>query len=161
PIARLAVVALALASPVTFKALYFGHPEELLGAAMCAGALLLAARGRSLAAGVLLGLAIATKQWAVLAFVPTLLAAREARRRPDRRPEDALALLALILLLRCLLDPLTYSYHHAPFLIALVAYEAVRRRGVPVLGLFAALMLWLTASVVAPGGDPYLLNRFY
>jgi hypothetical protein len=22
-------------------------------------------------------------------------------------------------------------------------------------------MLWLTASVVAPGGDPYFLNRFY
>lgn len=256
-IARAAAVALVLASPMTFKSLFWGHPEELLGAAMCVASLLLAARGRSLWAGILLGLAIATKQWAVLAFLPILLAARQDRlrltvaaavaaavfigpvfasnpghfldtqtaaaatqgnrgvtptniwwpyahvisrqdtggghvalayalpkslndlshplvvlaaialpllfwrRRPDRRPEDALALLALIFLLRCLLDPLTYSYHHAPFLIALVAYEATRRRGLPVLGVFAALMLWLTASVVAPGGDPYELNRFY
>jgi hypothetical protein len=256
-VARAAVVALILASPMTFKSLFWGHPEELLGAAMCVASLILAARGRSLAAGILLGLAIATKQWAVLAFLPILLAARQDRlrltvsaalaaavfigpmvlsdpgrfwdtqtaaaatqgnrgvtptniwwpyvhvisrqatgnghvalayalptglndishplvvlaaitlpllfwrRRPDRRPEDALALLALIFLLRCLLDPLTYSYHHAPFLIALVAYEATRRRGLPMLGILAAVMLWLTASVVAPGGDPYLLNRFY
>jgi Glycosyltransferase family 87 len=256
-VARAAVVALCLASPMTFKTLYWGHPEELLGAALCVGALILATRGRSFAAGLLLGLAIATKQWAVLALLPILLSARQDRlrltvvaavaavvfigpmfasdpghflhtqtaaaatqgnrgmtptniwwpyahvisrhptgdghvalgyglstrlndlthplvvlgaialpllywrRRADRRPEDALALLALIFLLRCVLDPLTFSYHHAPFLIALVAYEGVRRRGLPVLGILAAVMLWLTASVVAPGGDPYLLNRFY
>jgi hypothetical protein len=256
-IARAAVVVVVLASPMTFKSLFWGHPEELLGAAMCVASLILAARGRSLAAGILLGLAIATKQWAALAFLPILLATRQDRlrltvsaalaaaifigpvvvsdpghyfetqnaaaaaqgnrgitptniwwpyahvisrqatgnghvalgyalptglnnlahplvvlaalalallywwRRQDRQPEDALALLALIFLLRCLLDPLTYSYHHAPFLIALVAYEATRRRGLPVLGILAAVMLWLTASVVAPGGDPYFLNRFY
>jgi hypothetical protein len=83
------------------------------------------------------------------------------RRRPDRRPEDALALLALIFLLRCMLDPLTYSYHHAPFLIALVAYEAIVRRGIPVLAIVAGAALWLTGSVIAPTGDPDLLNRFY
>jgi hypothetical protein len=256
-VARLLVVGICLASPMTFKALSWGHPEELLTAAMCVGAVILATRGRWLSTGLLLGLAIATKQWALLAVLPALLAASHSRmriaviaglaaavfigpiliadpghffstqaaisepqanrgitptnvwwpwasvihadvtgstsldltyglpsalnklahplvlvvaialpllfwrRRPDRRPEDALALLALIFLLRCMLDPLTYSYHHAPFLIALVAFEGVRRRGVPVLAILAGGALWVTGSVIAPTGDPDLLNRFY
>jgi hypothetical protein len=72
-------VGICAASPLALSALEEGHPEELLGGALCVGAVLLAAdssagRQRSLWAGVLLGLAIANKEWAVLAIGPVLLA---------------------------------------------------------------------------------------
>jgi hypothetical protein len=51
-----------------------GHPEELLCAALAIGAVLAAADRRTVLAAVLLGLAIATKAWAVLAIGPVLLA---------------------------------------------------------------------------------------
>ena len=51
-----------------------------LGAALCAGAVLAAARGRAVWAGVLLGCALATKQWAALAILPMLLAAPRGSR---------------------------------------------------------------------------------
>ncbi|HKN93518.1 MAG TPA: glycosyltransferase 87 family protein, partial [Thermoleophilaceae bacterium] len=66
---------LVAVNPLTRNALNFGHPEELLTASLCVGALLAAARGRALAAGLLLGVAVATKQWAVLAVLPALAAA--------------------------------------------------------------------------------------
>ena len=71
---RLVVVALLVVNPVAYDALAAGHPEELLTAALCVGALLAAGRGSPLAAGVLLGLAIATKQWALVAVGPVLVA---------------------------------------------------------------------------------------
>jgi hypothetical protein len=70
---------LAVINPVTFQALHWGHPEELLAGALCVGAVLAALRERSLLPGVLLGLALATKQWAVLAILPALLAAPSRR----------------------------------------------------------------------------------
>lgn len=73
------VLGVLIANPVSLRALEIGHPEELLGAALCVGAVLAAADRRGALAGVLLGLAIATKLWAVLAIGPVLLAA------PDRR----------------------------------------------------------------------------
>src|SRR2546421_338648 len=63
---RLVVAGLCVVNPVTFKALWWGHPEEVLGAALCVGAVLAAGRGRTGTGGLLLGLAIATKQWALL-----------------------------------------------------------------------------------------------
>ena len=68
------VVLLAVANPASVAAVRFGHPEESLAAALCVLAVLLARRDRTVAATVALGLAIATKQWAVVAIVPTLLA---------------------------------------------------------------------------------------
>ena len=41
------------------RALEIGHPEELVGGALCVGALLAAARDRATLAAVLLGLALA------------------------------------------------------------------------------------------------------
>jgi hypothetical protein len=70
-----AVVVVAVANPLTARALHWGHPEELLAAALAVGGVLAAARGRGLLSGVLLGCAIATKQWALLALVPALLVA--------------------------------------------------------------------------------------
>ena len=254
-----AVVPLLVAfNPLTVKALRFGHPEEPLAAALCVAALLAAGRRRPLLAGVLLGAAVATKQWALLAFLPVLAAAAvqgERRRiaaaalgtaallilpmalgapqrflhanhgagvvagtamptnvwfgfgadvpvtiaangytsaprslpsslgaishpliliagfllaalwwryrRHDAEPEDALLVLALIMLVRCLLDPMTNSYYHLPFVMALAAWEGLRRRGAPVLTLASTFLI--TATIWLAGGNVSLvdLNRFY
>ena len=69
-------------NPITVDALHMGHPEEVLGGALALLAVVCAARGRSMLAAVALGLAIGTKQWALLAVLPTLLVApADARRR--------------------------------------------------------------------------------
>jgi hypothetical protein len=67
-------VLLCAGNPITLRALDIGHPEELLGGALCVGAVLAALRGRSNLAAVLLGLALANKAWALLAVGPVLLA---------------------------------------------------------------------------------------
>ena len=63
-------VLLCAGNPITLRALDIGHPEELLGGALCVGAVLAALRGRSNLAAVLLGLALANKAWALLAVGP-------------------------------------------------------------------------------------------
>jgi hypothetical protein len=65
-------LALVAANPLTLRALEIGHPEELLGAALCIAAALAATRDRAVLAGVLIGLAVANKPWAVLAVIPLL-----------------------------------------------------------------------------------------
>jgi hypothetical protein len=72
-LARAVALALCVANPITLNALELGHPEELLGGALCVAGVLLAARGRALTAGVLIGLAIANKQSALLAVGPAML----------------------------------------------------------------------------------------
>ena len=66
------------------------------------------------------------------------------RRRRLLRREDALGLLALLLLLRCVLDPWNNDYYHAPFLLALLAWEALARDGWPRLTVLAGAALALT-----------------
>lgn len=255
---RALLLALILAGPLTLKALWWGHPEELVGGLLCACAVLLASRGKPLLAGLALGLAIATKQWALLAILPVLVmcerhrlrllavaagvaallivpmligdpglflsqnlqaglalsgaktagvtptniwfaygkevatvigsgggtgygipAALSAithplalatglalpllfwRRFPRPTAADALMLLALVFLMRCLLDPLTVSYHHVPFFIAIAASEGLRRRGLPVVTVVSAAALWAIAHWVAPTQDAVLLNGTY
>jgi hypothetical protein len=72
---------LAVANPVTLPTLEDGHPEELLGAVLCAAAVLLAVRRRPLWAALALGLAVANKPWALLAVGPVLLATPGLRMR--------------------------------------------------------------------------------
>jgi hypothetical protein len=84
-LARAVTLAVCVANPLTLRALEVGHPEELLGACLCVAAVLLAAgrapgRERALLVGVLLGLAIANKEWALLATGPVLLALAPGRR---------------------------------------------------------------------------------
>jgi hypothetical protein len=84
-IARAVTLGVCVANPLTLRALELGHPEELLGGCLCVAAVLVAARpslGRpgALWAGVILGLAVANKEWALLALGPVLLAL-PARRR--------------------------------------------------------------------------------
>jgi Glycosyltransferase family 87 len=72
PLAAWVALVLVAANPLTLRALEVGHPEELLGGVLCVAAALLAGRDRAVLAGVVLGLAIANKAWAVLAVVPLL-----------------------------------------------------------------------------------------
>jgi hypothetical protein len=233
-----AALLLCAANPLTLRALEIGHPEELLGGALCVGAALAAAARRPLLAGALLGLAVANKPWAVLAVVPVAIIAPEGRWRllgtaglvsvavlgplalagsaavgrttevardagqifqpwqvwwflgdhgqlvmgtyaekPGYRAapgwigeiarpivvlvpvllslalaralrvrpwQDGLLLLALVLLLRCLLDPWNVVYYELPFLLALTAWEIHARRGVPVISIAATLLCWVT-----------------
>jgi hypothetical protein len=254
-LACMLVPALVAVNPLTSRALRYGHPEELLAAALCVAAVLAAGRRRPLVAGVLLGAAFATKQWALLAAPPVLIAAGEERgrlaiaaaasaallivpmaagdlhrflhlnhgagvvtgtamptniwfgfgtdvpvilgpkgaatppralpsalgaishplilaagfalallwwhRRRDAQPEDALLLLALVMLVRCLLDPMTNSYYHLPFLMSLAAWEGLRRRGAPLLTVSATLLIAVTISLANGGMGLLALNRFY
>jgi hypothetical protein len=81
----LLVVALVAGNPLMLQALAIGHPEEMLGAALCIGAILAALYKRPWLAAVLLGLALGQKAWAVLAIGPVLMAV-------DRRRWSVLAL---------------------------------------------------------------------
>ncbi|MGO9322648.1 MAG: glycosyltransferase 87 family protein [Solirubrobacteraceae bacterium] len=86
-LARAVAVGVLVANPLTLSALELGHPEELLGACLCVAAVMLASRNRPMWAGVLLGLAIANKEWALLAAGPVLLAlAAQPRAGQGRRP---------------------------------------------------------------------------
>jgi hypothetical protein len=254
------VLLLCAANPLILRALKTGHPEELLGAVLCVGAVVAGGAKRPILAGTLLGLAVANKPWAVLAAVPVALALgggigragasfarwrviakdprvraaavagvvgaailaplalyggaaiEEARtvarssgailkpwqiwwfagdhagtlydafgnprpagyRTPPawlgeiarpivvlvptlvavvcairlrRRPwHDALLLLALVFLLRCVLDPWNVSYYALPFLFALLAWEVHARGGLPRLTLLGTLLTWVTCD---------------
>jgi hypothetical protein len=65
---------LLVANPLVVKALRFGHPEEVLGAALCTGAMIAAMRRMGVLAGILVALALATKQWALVMVGPMVLA---------------------------------------------------------------------------------------
>jgi hypothetical protein len=71
---------LVAGNPLTLRGLEIGHPEELFGGVLCVAAALAAGARRPLLAGMLLGLALANKQWALIAVVPLLAIL------PDRRP---------------------------------------------------------------------------
>src|SRR5258707_385528 len=97
-LARAVTLSLLVANPVTLRALELGHPEELLGASACVAAVLLAgaptvSRHRALAVGAVLGLAVANKQWALIAAGPRLLALPPAPRLPAAPSPPAAALL--------------------------------------------------------------------
>jgi hypothetical protein len=235
---RLLVLALAGASPLAWKAVWFGHPEELLTTALAVGAVVAALGGRATTAGALLGLAVATKQWAIVAVLPALLAAPRhhvvrllataaaagaallapvlladpaafaaaqqgvassarwfaahqlwwplggadqtapgwlatgakplivaltvplaalfVRRRAPRT--DALLLLALVLLARCALDPWNTIYYHLPFVVALLAWEVVDGRRIPLLSLAATGAVWASFETygASEGVGPWL-----
>ena len=72
---------LLLVGPATADGLRGGHPEELLCTLLCLTAVLAAGWEQPWVAGLALGLAVGTKQWALIAVAPTLLAASTHRRR--------------------------------------------------------------------------------
>ena len=73
-LARGVTVALVSAAPVAERCLDIGHSEELLAAVLAVGAMLFALRRRAFWAGLLLGLAVATKASSLVAVVPVLIA---------------------------------------------------------------------------------------
>jgi hypothetical protein len=266
-LARAIVLGVCVANPITLRALELGHPEELLGACACVAAVLSAGqsvdgRDRSLLAGALLGLAIANKEWAILAVGPVLLAlppggrarclvsaaatavvvlaplalmssggfvastrtiaapgasaifqpwqlwwflghhgalvhglygtpkpgyrigpawtgavshpsvllvglapavALWPRSRGRALPEqDALLALALVLLLRCLLDTWDAVYYPLPFLLALIAWEAERpRQTLPTLGILAMTLVWVSFQWIPLHATPDVQAAFF
>jgi glycosyl transferase family 87 len=92
-LSQVLIPGLCLINPITFEALQYGHPEEILTAALAVGAVACASEGRKAWTAVLLGLAVASKQWAVIAILPTLLAL------PDRRLRVSLAAAAIVAIL--------------------------------------------------------------
>ena len=240
-LAQFLLAGLCLVNPLTFEALRTGHPEEILTTALAVGAVASASEGHDRRAAVLLGLAVASKQWAVIAILPTLMAlpsrrvkaglgagaivliltlpglladpgsfssvqghaassggivtpwsawyptasvstetvgsphlVAELHRIPPlvgvlshplivllalglplalalRRHRfvlsgaDAMALLALLALLRCVLDPVDNLYYHLPLLMALLGWDALAARGLPLRGLVGvavSLLFW-------------------
>jgi hypothetical protein len=77
----LGVVAIYACAPALLDAVFYGHPEEPLGAALAIAAVLLAGEDRPLLAGTLLGAALINKPWGVLAIGPVLLCATGKRTR--------------------------------------------------------------------------------
>jgi hypothetical protein len=254
---QVVLAGVCLLNPLTFAALELGHPEELLTAALAVGAVAVASQGHRGRAALLLGLAIASKQWALLAALPVLMAlpagrvrvglgaagivaalilptfladpqsfldtqhnlALEsgyagqwsiwfpladsssnyvpalgvtghtyyapdlvarwshpwiillgvvvplglARRRHSLRLSgaDAMALLALLALARCLLDPVDNLYYHAPLLLALAGWDAFDPRGLPLRALAATSLVLLLKAWDASTLSPQDFNLIY
>jgi hypothetical protein len=257
---RWLLAVLCLLNPLTLQALEAGHPEELLTAALAIGAVASAAEGHTRRTALLLGLAVASKQWAVVAILPALMALPRSRvkaglgaaaiavalmlpslvaapgsfgevsnnaahtggvvtpwsvwypeattktvtydagsssltaeihrapplvgalshplivvlaiavplalalrrRRIGILGEEALALLALLALMRCALDPVDNLYYHAPLLLALLGWDAFAQPGrLPLRGLVGvalALVFWRWSHDL---GDVALFNAAY
>ncbi len=88
-LSQVLLAGLCLVNPITIEALQYGHPEEILTAALAVGAVACASEGHRGRTAVLLGLAVASKQWAVIAILPALMAL------PDRRVRTALTAVAI------------------------------------------------------------------
>jgi hypothetical protein len=63
------------------SALLGGHPEEVLGAALCVGAVVLGVNGRPGWAGLLVGLAVVNKSWALVAIPAVIVTMPTGRRK--------------------------------------------------------------------------------
>jgi hypothetical protein len=94
-----------LGSP-TVAAIGWGHPEEVLAATLATGALVAATCGRVTLAGVLVGGAIGTKEWALIALVPALMALPTGRLRATATAAATAFLLAAT---APLLDPAAFT----------------------------------------------------
>jgi hypothetical protein len=72
--------------------------------------------------------------------------------RPAREWQ-LLALLALLMLVRCVLDPWNHAYYHAPFLVALIAWEVIEARRAPWLSAACAGFLGVVFGLSLPVAD--------
>ena len=78
---QLLLLAAMVFNPLTSKVLFWGHPEDFVAAALVVGSIATAALAAPVAAGVMLGLATATKLWAGLAVLAGLGVLQSGRRR--------------------------------------------------------------------------------
>jgi hypothetical protein len=101
----------------------------------------------------------------VLGAPLTLLAVRAARRRrpagvaPARA--DALLLLALLLLVRCVLDPWDNVYYLLPFIITLLTWEALSFRRPPLFALLATVATWVVFEWVPARASPDVQSAMF
>ncbi|MDQ2632061.1 MAG: glycosyltransferase 87 family protein [Actinomycetota bacterium] len=103
---RVLLAALCVFNPLTVEALRSGHPEEILTAALLVAAVATAAEDRRWAAALFLGLALASKQWAVLGILPVLMALPSGR---IRAALVAAAVAALLILPGLVVSPESFS----------------------------------------------------
>jgi hypothetical protein len=103
PLTCVGVVALYACTPALLEAVFYGHPEEPLGAVLCIAAVLLAGAGRPQLAGALLGAAVINKAWGVLALGPVLLCVAPGQRTRVILPAGAIV--GAWLLSGALIDP--------------------------------------------------------
>jgi hypothetical protein len=93
---------------------------------------------------------------AVLLWLQRRLRDRRSPRAPGRRTvseRDALLLLALVLLLRCVLDTWNTGYYMIPFLLALLSWEALDpSRRPPVLALVLVVLPWFAVEELSAHG---------
>ena len=66
------------------------------------------------------------------------------------RLETCVPMLALLFLLRCVLDPQDLLYYHLPLIVALAAWEGYARRGAPWLTLSSLLLLYVVFDQLSP-----------
>lgn len=88
-----------------------------------------------------------------------VFAARLRAGRVERR--DALALLALLLFLRGLLDPWNSIYYVLPAILALVSWEALARPGIPTGAMALMALTWITFVPAPDALGPDGLAAFY
>jgi uncharacterized membrane protein len=84
--ARMVTVLSCTVTPYVMIVARDGHPEELLSTVLCIAAVLVAIRGRATWAGLLVGIAVANKPWALVAVPVVMVALPAARRRAPRSP---------------------------------------------------------------------------
>ena len=70
-------------------------------------------------------------------------------------------LLALLFVLRCVLDPWNNDYYALPAIIALVAWEATSFDRPPVLALALTMATWATWEWVVPAATPDVESLVY
>ena len=92
---------------------------------------------------------------AAIVLLPIPLALLLWRRRRFER-EDLLLLLAFVLLLRCLLDPIDNPYYHAPFIFSLAVWEGLRLRGLPALSILVSALVVLSLHEKVVGSLQFL-----
>lgn len=97
----------------------------------------------------------------LIGLLAALLAIAYWIRRRHLQPSDALLLLSLALLLRCMLDPWNTFYYQLPFLLALAAWEVNSHRGAPLLTLAASIVLWTGFRPVNITANGYTSNLFF
>ena len=75
--------------------------------------------------------------------------ALRTRHAPATRRDGAMLVLALLLLLRCVLDPWDTVYYPLPFLLGLIAWETSVTERVPLVALLACSVTWCLFDGVA------------
>jgi hypothetical protein len=88
----------------------------------------------------------------ILIMPPLTLLYARVRRASQPRGTEVLLLLALLLALRCALDPWDNSYYSLGWMLAIIAWEALTHDRPPVLSLTATLAAWFSLRATSGFG---------